>query len=133
MVSLTLLLVGRLLTIALRETSNSLMLLSVGERNPNMESLYEYGSRAGFWRFHRLFTSRKIPITVFAVGMVSAFRFILWTSTLNADPLTFVVVQLGIGTESCRVSCVERNPRMGSSFPWLSMDRLSQCRRRNGT
>ena len=40
------------------------------ERNPNMESLYDYGSRAGFWRYHRLFTSRKIPITVFAVGMV---------------------------------------------------------------
>ena len=34
-----------------------------------MESLYEYGSRAGFWRLHRLFTSRKIPCTVFAVGM----------------------------------------------------------------
>ena len=42
------------------------------ERNPNMESLYDYGSRAGFWRYHRLFTSRKIPITVFAVGMVRA-------------------------------------------------------------
>jgi hypothetical protein len=41
-----------------------------GERNPNMESLYDYGSRAGFWRLHRLFTSRKIPVTVFAVGMV---------------------------------------------------------------
>lgn len=40
------------------------------ERNPNMESLYDYGSRAGFWRYHRLFTSRKVPITVFAVGMV---------------------------------------------------------------
>jgi allantoinase len=35
-----------------------------------MESLYDYGSRAGFWRLHRLLTSRKIPVTVFAVGMV---------------------------------------------------------------
>lgn len=40
-----------------------------GQRNINMESLYDYGSRAGFWRLHRLFTKRKTPVTVFAVGM----------------------------------------------------------------
>lgn len=34
-----------------------------------MESLYDYGSRAGFWRLHRLFLRKKIPATVFAVGM----------------------------------------------------------------
>jgi len=34
-----------------------------------MESLYEYGSRAGFWRLHRLFTERKVPVTVFGVAM----------------------------------------------------------------
>ena len=34
-----------------------------------MESMYDYGSRCGFWRLHRLFTSRKVPVTVFAVGM----------------------------------------------------------------
>jgi allantoinase len=39
------------------------------DRHMSMESLYEYGSRAGFWRLHRLFTRRKIPITVFAVTM----------------------------------------------------------------
>ena len=33
-----------------------------------MESLYEYGSRAGFWRLHRLFTERRVPITVFGVA-----------------------------------------------------------------
>ena len=33
-----------------------------------MESLYEYGSRAGFWRLHRLFTERGVPITVFGVA-----------------------------------------------------------------
>lgn len=33
-----------------------------------MESLYEYGSRAGFWRLHRLFTERKTPVTVFGVA-----------------------------------------------------------------
>jgi putative urate catabolism protein len=33
-----------------------------------MESLYEYGSRAGFWRLHRLFTERHLPVTVFGVA-----------------------------------------------------------------
>ena len=33
-----------------------------------MESLYEYGSRAGFWRLHRLFTERELPVTVFGVA-----------------------------------------------------------------
>ena len=40
-----------------------------GQRHMNMESLYEYGSRAGFWRLHRLFTERHAPVTVFAVAM----------------------------------------------------------------
>lgn len=39
------------------------------DRHLSMESLYEYGSRAGFWRLHRLFTEKKIPVTVFAVTM----------------------------------------------------------------
>lgn len=38
-------------------------------RNLNMESTYDYGSRCGFWRLHRLFTSRKVPVTVWGVGM----------------------------------------------------------------
>lgn len=40
-----------------------------GERHMNMESIYEYGSRAGFWRLHRLFSERQMPVTVFAVAM----------------------------------------------------------------
>jgi len=40
-----------------------------GQRHMNMESLYEYGSRAGFWRLYRLFTERRVPVTVFAVAM----------------------------------------------------------------
>ena len=35
----------------------------------NMESLYEYGTRAGFWRLHRLFTERGLAVTVFGVAM----------------------------------------------------------------
>ncbi len=40
-----------------------------GVRHLSMESLYEYGSRAGFWRLHRLFTERGIPVTVYGVAM----------------------------------------------------------------
>ena len=40
-----------------------------GQRHMNMESLYEYGSRAGFWRLHRLFTRAGTPVTVFGVAM----------------------------------------------------------------
>ncbi|WP_421847701.1 allantoinase PuuE [Novosphingobium sp.] len=37
-----------------------------------MESLYEYGSRAGFWRLHRLFAERGVPVTVFGVAAAMA-------------------------------------------------------------
>ena len=40
-----------------------------GVRHMSMESLYEYGSRAGFWRLMRLFAERQLPLTVFAAGM----------------------------------------------------------------
>ena len=40
-----------------------------GVRHMNMESIYEYGSRAGFWRLHRLFTERGIPVSVYGVAM----------------------------------------------------------------
>ena len=40
-----------------------------GARHMNMESIYEYGSRVGFWRLHSLFTQRKLPVTVFGVAM----------------------------------------------------------------
>ena len=41
-------------------------------RHLSMESLYEYGSRAGVWRLLRLFGERKLPLTVFGVGMALA-------------------------------------------------------------
>jgi putative urate catabolism protein len=40
-----------------------------GMRHQSMESLYDYGARAGFWRIHRLFTGRGLPLTVFGVAM----------------------------------------------------------------
>lgn len=39
------------------------------QRNMNMESIYEYGARAGFWRLHRMFSERNLPVTVFGVAM----------------------------------------------------------------
>ena len=40
-----------------------------GMRHPSMESLYEYGARAGVWRILRLFSDRELPLTCFAVAM----------------------------------------------------------------
>lgn len=40
-----------------------------GVRHPSMESIYEYGSRAGFWRIIRYFRERGIPLTIFGVAM----------------------------------------------------------------
>ena len=39
-----------------------------GQRHMNIESIYEYGSRAGFWRLWRTFTSRQVPVTVYGVA-----------------------------------------------------------------
>jgi chitin deacetylase len=55
-------------------------------RHWNMESVYDYGARAGFWRLHRLFTGRRLPVTVFGVatalarapGQVAAMREAGW-------------------------------------------------------
>ena len=42
---------------------------AVKGRHVSMESIYEYGSRAGFWRLDSLFKEKKIPVTIFAVGL----------------------------------------------------------------
>ncbi|RYE60233.1 MAG: allantoinase PuuE [Hyphomicrobiales bacterium] len=39
-----------------------------GQRHANVESMYEYGSRAGFWRLHRLFTEADLPVTIYGVA-----------------------------------------------------------------
>jgi len=40
----------------------------VGARHINMESIYEYGSRVGFWRVLRIFERRGLPLTAFVVA-----------------------------------------------------------------
>ncbi|HBK56473.1 MAG TPA: allantoinase PuuE, partial [Xanthomonadales bacterium] len=41
----------------------------IGARHMSMESIYEYGSRAGVWRLLRLFRRYQVPVTVFAVAL----------------------------------------------------------------
>ncbi|MGH1346683.1 MAG: allantoinase PuuE [Nannocystales bacterium] len=53
-----------------------------GVRHPSMESLYEYGSRAGVWRLLREFDRRGLPLTCFAVGMAMQ---------RNPDPIAAMV------------------------------------------
>ena len=43
-----------------------------GMRHWNMESIYDYGARAGFWRLHRLFTQRALPVTIYGVASALA-------------------------------------------------------------
>ena len=50
-----------------------------------MESLYEYGSRAGFWRLHRLFTERNLPVTIFGVAQAMAMNPQAVDAMLSAD------------------------------------------------
>ena len=37
-------------------------------RNMNMESIYEFGSKIGFWRIYKEIVNRKLPLTIFGVG-----------------------------------------------------------------
>ena len=63
-------------------------------RNMNMESLYEYGSRRGFWRLYKLFMERKIPITIFGVA----------TALEKNDDVVYAI-QKGINSSLFEVAC----------------------------
>ena len=78
----------------------------IGERALPIESMYEFGSRVGFWRLHRLFTERGVPVTIFGVAMALA---------RNPE----AVAAMG----GCRLG--DREPR-------LSLDRLSRRARGRG-
>ena len=45
----------------------------VEDRHMSMESIYEYGSRAGVWRILELFRQEQVPLTIFAVAMAAEF------------------------------------------------------------
>ena len=54
-------------------------------RNISMESLYEFGSKSGFWRIHELFQENKIPITIFGVGMALERNLEVCNAIKNSD------------------------------------------------
>jgi putative urate catabolism protein len=54
-------------------------------RHMSMESLYEYGSRAGFWRIHRLFKEFAMPVTVYGVAMALQRNLPAVDAMLDAD------------------------------------------------
>ena len=66
------------------------------QRHWNMESMYEYGARAGFWRVHRLFTKTAVPLTVYGVATA-------------------------LGSVA-RTSCRHASRRLGNRQPWAQMD-----------
>ena len=57
----------------------------LGQRHMNIESMYEYGGRAGFWRLHRMFTERNMPLTVFGVAMAMERNPVAVEAMLKAD------------------------------------------------
>ena len=54
-------------------------------RHMSMESMYEYGSRAGFWRLHRLFQRYQLPVTVYGVAMAMERNPEVVNAVLKAD------------------------------------------------
>jgi OHCU decarboxylase len=56
-----------------------------GKRHWNVESMYEYGARAGFWRLHRFFTGLKLPVTVYGVATALARSPMQVKAMLEAD------------------------------------------------
>lgn len=55
-----------------------------GMRHVSMESLYDYGARAGFWRLHDFFAARKMPVTVFGVTLALQKNFYAVEAMLQA-------------------------------------------------
>lgn len=54
-------------------------------RHMNMESIYEYGSRAGFWRLQRIFTDRQVPVTVFSIATAMERNPVVVEAMLSSD------------------------------------------------
>ena len=67
-----------------------------GQRHWNMESIYEYGARAGFWRLYDYFVGEDIPVTVFRCHHST-------------------------GKKSC-ANTRHDGCRMGDGLPWSEMD-----------
>ena len=64
-------------------------------RHMNMESLYEYGSRSGFWRLYKLFMERKIPFTIFGVA----------TALEKNDDVSYAIRKSDLSASGIEVAC----------------------------
>ena len=58
---------------------------SFPDKHMSMDSMYEYGSRAGFWRIHHEFQKRNLPMTIFGVGMALAHNPYIVNAIKNAN------------------------------------------------
>ena len=81
-------------------------------RHMSMESLYEYGSRAGVWRILRLFRERRLPLTVFGVGMALARN----PAVVDA----FLADGHEIASHGWRWICTSRSTSTSSASTWRS-------------
>lgn len=59
--------------------------ISYPDRHLSMDSLYEYGSRVGFWRIHQEFQKRQLPMTIFGVAMALARHPLIVEAIKNAN------------------------------------------------
>ena len=89
-----------------------------GQRHWNMESIYEYGARAGFWRLHRLFTGLEVPVTVYGVatalrrGPAQVHREGTWTGRALSGPRRAGALHLWRGPSSVLLSCSQPRVRV---------------------
>ena len=78
-----------------------------GERNLNVESSYEYGSRAGVWRILRIFAERQVPLTIYGVG-----------SALERNP--------AVAEETARMGC----DYVGHGWRWIDYRNMPEAEER---
>lgn len=73
-----------------------------------MESLYEYGSRAGFWRLHRLFTAKGLPLTGACnpTCVFSGRRLVVLVYSCAADSLVPRCLYAEAGSAKALIACV---------------------------
>ena len=101
-----------------------------GQRHWNMESLYDYGARAGFWRVHRLFTEQQIPATVYGVATALARNPEQMRAMQSAE---WEIASHGLNGSSIKTCRMQKNrrksPRLcGCTLKWWASGRAAGIR-----
>lgn len=101
---------------------------SYQDRHMSMDSLYEYGSRAGFWRIHNEFQRRGLTMTIFGVAMALArnpevvqaikTQTMMWSAMAGAGFIIKILMNKQNASICCRQlkpwkTCLVRNHRVG--------------------